>query len=127
MKNIFVKRNDNPIDGKKLNQLLVDIRNGHSDYIEQDIDSLVTKSRWRNFRPPVWLWIFCPVMSILTFIMGSRGPLDILLSLFLVWTPFIGKIISDIGYRSYNKLYSIISSTEKLRSDVQTTTSKMAK
>lgn len=46
---MLIKPNNGPIDGKKNNKLLKDIREGRSEYLESDINEALKKSNWRRW------------------------------------------------------------------------------
>lgn len=112
---MIFKKDDSPIDGEKLNRLLLEIRSGKSKYIEFEINELVKKSLWRKYKIPIWSWIPGTILlftALLSSIDGKGNPIVFILALIIFFLPFIGMSMANAGYRSFNQLKSILKSID---------------
>lgn len=109
---MIFRKDDSPIDGKKVNQLLIEIRKGNSEYLESDIDSLIKKSNWRKLKPSKQSTIIIYAFAFLIIIANFRTPFFILIGWIAMMVPICGWGMADVGYKSFNKLKSILSQQE---------------
>lgn len=109
---MIFRKDDGPIDGKKVNLLLIEIRKGNSEYLESEIDSLIKKSNWRKLKPSKLSTIIVYVFALLIILANFRTPFFILIGWLMMMVPVCGWSLAEAGYKSYNKLKFILSQQE---------------
>lgn len=109
---MIFRKDNSPIDGEKLNKLLLEIRSGKSKYIEFEVNELVRKTAWRKYYPPKWAWIpgtlFLIIEIFSTTASGKGSSIGFLIALIIFFLPFVAMGMANTGYRSFNQLKSIL-------------------